>query len=77
MKGAILLAPSRFRLQELISDVFRLYRYQVEKKKIKLSIVSKNCNIEGITMFNDYNRLKQVLNNLIGNAVKFTYVGNI
>ena len=64
-----------FNLQDVLNNIDALFSVMIEEKGLKLSIdVDSNihCNLIG-----DPLRLGQVLNNLVGNAIKFTEHGEI
>ena len=62
-------------LKALFEEVNSLARVQVEQKKLKMSFV---CEDEFVpSVYADSNKLKQVMLNLIGNAIKFTDKGSI
>ncbi|NNC67045.1 MAG: response regulator, partial [Gammaproteobacteria bacterium] len=73
--GKLELESIEFDLKELIEDTADLLKEVASKKGINLI-----CNFQyGIPLivFGDPNRLRQILNNLIHNAIKFTEEGNI
>ncbi|EKD40162.1 MAG: hypothetical protein ACD_75C00157G0004, partial [uncultured bacterium] len=72
-KLELLEAP--FNLQELVVDTVAMFEYQTEQKGLHLS-----CNVDpNIPAYvcGDFQRLRQILVNLIGNAQKFTKKGRI
>jgi len=60
-------------LMDLISDIFGI---QCQQKKIKLIFDIEPC-FQNERVFSDESRIKQVLLNIMSNAVKFTFVGSI
>ncbi|KAB3527130.1 histidine kinase N-terminal 7TM domain-containing protein [Alkaliphilus serpentinus] len=73
--GKMELEKIDFSLSELVLSAVSLVKHDVKKKGVHLS-----SNIEvGIcdNVKGDFIRLKQVLNNLVGNAVKFTEKGEV
>lgn len=71
--GKLKLEEIKFDLKDLLDEVCGFFRVQVEKRQIKLSYsIEKNYQLIG-----DVIRLKQIFNNLISNAIKFTTQGEI
>lgn len=73
--GKLELHIEKLNLFELINQVIDLFKYQADKKNIKL-ILAKDINVPEY-IFGDSVRLKQVLVNLLSNALKFTNFGEI
>jgi len=62
-------------LHELLHDVHNLFRFQFEEKNLYL-VLEIDPKVPQYIV-NDQNRLRQVLINLIGNALKFTFEGGV
>lgn len=73
--GKLELEISKTDLFQLSNQVIDLFKYQTIKKKIDL-VVNIDANVPQFIQA-DVTRLKQVLVNLISNAVKFTHSGTI
>jgi two-component system, sensor histidine kinase and response regulator len=63
-----------FYMNDLLDEIRALFEPRAEDKGIKIEIPPTECNC---TLLGDKTKLKQILNNLIGNAVKFTDVGTV
>ena len=73
--GQMELDPAPFNLAEAIEDVATLVSAKVAEKDLEL-IVRVNPHLPN-TMIGDVGRIRQIVTNLLGNAVKFTEKGHI
>ncbi|MFH0730619.1 MAG: ATP-binding protein [Pseudomonadota bacterium] len=72
--GKLELEELPFNLDKLCGDTVNMLSYQVEQKNLRLSY---QLGSDSIYFKGDFHRLRQILLNLIGNAVKFTQRGEI
>jgi len=73
--GNLKIEKTQINLYELISDIRAMMQYQAEQKGLLFSM-----NMESLlplTCLTDPTRLKQILLNIIGNAIKFTLKGEV
>jgi len=63
-------------LQELIEEINNSQRTHIERKGLEFKI-SLPATLDEIKLYGNYQRLKQVLLNLVSNANKFTHEGSI
>ena len=73
--GKFELSPVNYNLRELVSDVVSMFMFVAKSKGLEF-IFDKEGEMPDV-LFGDDIRLRQVLTNIIGNAVKFTNTGTI
>lgn len=73
--GKMTLEHVRFDLRQLVKEVVELFSGPAESKGVKLTILCSDARIQEYE--GDPGRIRQILTNLIGNAVKFTPQGKI
>jgi signal transduction histidine kinase len=73
--GRMTLNLEEVSLDKLFDEVYILTRLRAEEKDLVL--ILEPVQEEAITVRADYNKLKQVLLNIVGNATKFTDAGSI
>lgn len=67
--GTLLLNPKRFIIQDLFKEVFETLGIKKEQKAIKL-VIKKGCE-SPVAVVADREKIRQVLNNLVDNAIKY------
>ena len=73
--GRLELEPSTFTLLDPFTEVVNLLAPQASAKNVRLSL---NADADlPLSVVGDSGRLRQVVTNLVGNAVKFTNVGHV
>jgi len=73
--GKLELSPSDFDLRDLLNSTLRLFADQAQKKGLELACSVSEKVADGVHA--DADRLRQILVNLVGNALKFTPAGEI
>jgi len=73
--GHLTLEFTETRLDEIVTDVVSLLRVKANEKDLALEYLVEDSAIESIVT--DSLRLRQILMNIIGNAVKFTHAGSV
>ena len=66
-----------FKLKSLINEVLSMFRNQAEDKKLALKFWADDMLPLPHSVVSDMRRLKQILINLVSNALKFTTKGSI
>ena len=74
-KGKLAIEPIHFNLQALLDSIISTFWLEAKRKDLQLHLDIKS-DIE-TAYFGDPDRIRQILNNLIGNAVKFTEQGSV
>lgn len=73
--GLVTLSPSRFDLHEMLDDLERMFRLRAEGKGLALEVERRDDFPRHVRA--DERKLRQILINLLGNAIKFTEQGTI
>ena len=73
--GKLNIENVQFNLPRLLGEVVESFALKVEQNNTKLILDATQITVSEI--ISDPNRLRQILNNLIGNAVKFTLNGEV
>lgn len=71
----IFLSKNKFALKDLINEISNILYPMIAIKKLNFSIQVEN--LEKIKLITDYIKLKQILLNLLTNAIQFTLEGDI
>lgn len=74
-RGKLTIEPIHFCLKPVIDSIISTFWLEAKKKDIDLSLDIKDS--VATTYFGDPDRLRQVLTNLVGNAIKFTEKGSV
>lgn len=78
--GKVRLAKQNIRLDELFEEIYKDYQQTIEEGKDKQQLrlkLTKELKNEEAQMVSDPVRLRQVMSNLLDNAIKFTYKGTV
>jgi two-component system, sensor histidine kinase len=73
--GKVRIHPEPMGLREVLASVLRAFRYQAEEKGLELHCVVGEETPDEV--LGDAGRLRQILFNLLGNALKFTERGRV
>ncbi len=73
--GKLSIENINFNMKELVEEIVKMYSPRVEEKGLELSYTFNTSIPEFLV--GDPNRLRQVINNFLSNAVKFTNEGSI
>jgi signal transduction histidine kinase/CheY-like chemotaxis protein len=74
--GKVNLEITQVHIAELVEEAASLFQFQCRDKDLLITLNIKP-EVESLCIDTDRTRLYQILNNLIGNAVKFTQAGEI
>ncbi len=73
--GTMSLLPSSYKLGDALNDILNINRPRAEEKNLVFSLVADESLPE--TLFGDVIRIKQIVTNLISNALEYTESGSI
>ncbi|WP_339254611.1 ATP-binding protein [Paenibacillus sp. FSL P2-0136] len=73
--GKLVVEEAPFSLQDCLSETVALFTARTRERKLDM-VVEIDPAVPP-DLVGDVNRLRQVLNNLVGNAVKFTHAGSV
>jgi len=73
-EGKLNINLQSFNIKELINIITEELRFFANQKNISLDV---HVNIQNVKVINDPMRLRQLLTNLISNAIKFTETGSV
>jgi two-component system, sensor histidine kinase and response regulator len=73
--GRLELEKTEFAIRDLLEDTLKSLALRADKKT--LEILARVSPIVPVTLIGDPTRLRQIIVNLVGNAIKFTEEGNI
>jgi PAS domain S-box-containing protein len=74
--GQITFNKSNFDIEQIITDVFNLFQETANQKNVNLVLALPNgSNLKQV--YSDEYKIKQILGNLVNNAIKFTEKGNV
>ncbi|CAD8167474.1 unnamed protein product [Paramecium pentaurelia] len=73
-KQGLRLNYTQFDLSACVQQIKNMFKRQMDLKKLQFNVIGLN---EKVIMYSDQIRLQQILFNLISNAIKFTYNGQI
>lgn len=73
--GRTILNPENFDLQQFLLGIEEMFRLRCRQKGLSLEF-KRNPDVPSLIR-TDQNRLRQILSNLLGNAIKFTETGTV
>ncbi|MFY8326213.1 MHYT domain-containing protein [Pseudoalteromonas sp. ZZD1] len=74
-KGKLTIEPVHFNLQPVLDSIISTFWLEAKKKDLEVTLTIKESVHKAY--YGDPDRIRQVLTNLIGNAIKFTEQGSI
>ena len=74
-RGKLTIEPVHFNLKPVIDSIMSTFWLEAKKKNLNLTL-NINGSVDSV-YYGDKDRLRQVLTNLVGNAVKFTEQGSV
>lgn len=74
-QGKIIITNKDFNIEETVEEVVKSIKEEADKKKLEL--IFKKAKDLSVSVYSDQDKIKQILFNIIGNAIKFTDAGSI
>lgn len=75
--GQLKISYSSFKIKRILNQVIGLQKMAASQKGLLLKTELKDADAMDVEIFSDENRLIQIINNLVGNAIKFTTEGSV
>lgn len=75
--GELEIRNSSFTIRELFGELTETFTIELQKREKETVVLKYKICDEEMSIISDYERLRQVISNLISNAVKFTSAGEI
>jgi len=73
--GLFSFRPACFEVQKLLDDIMQSFNLPMYQQQVTLKLASKPC--KSAEIYSDYDKLRQIITNLITNAFKYTHKGEI
>jgi PAS domain S-box-containing protein len=70
--GEFVVIESAFNLKNLVDEIVEEFQHQIKRKKLDISL-----HVDNMSIISDARRIKQVLTNLVSNAIKYSLKGKI